>query len=188
MPTLTANPVSTFTQSLGDIPPERSFRTFRHHARGPRPFDQSRWRQRSGIDSGRKRYWQRHHCPDGAWTLPVENGAVRESELSARFRGRCWRANCSDMRRAHLPEPMGQSRAASRWHIAVHCSWMKFLSWMLALQSKLLQLLQDGQFCRIGAQEDKKVEVRVVCATNRKLEKKCKTELFVRICFTASMS
>jgi len=40
----------------------------------------------------------------------------------------------------------------------------------LGLQSKLLQLLQDGQFCRIGAQEDKKVEVRVVCATNRKLE------------------
>jgi len=33
-----------------------------------------------------------------------------------------------------------------------------------------LQLLQDGQFCRIGAQEDKKVEVRVVCATNRNLE------------------
>src|SRR5258705_2664762 len=40
----------------------------------------------------------------------------------------------------------------------------------LSLQSKLLQLLQDGQFCRIGAQEDKKVEVRVVCATNRQLE------------------
>jgi len=40
----------------------------------------------------------------------------------------------------------------------------------LGLQSKLLQLLQDGQFCRIGAQEDKKVEVRIVCATNRQLE------------------
>src|SRR5438477_11137145 len=40
----------------------------------------------------------------------------------------------------------------------------------MSLQSKLLQLLQDGQFCRIGAQADKKVEVRVVCATNRKLE------------------
>jgi two-component system response regulator AtoC len=38
-----------------------------------------------------------------------------------------------------------------------------------ALQAKLLQLLQDGQFCRIGAQEDKKVEVRMVCATNRHL-------------------
>ena len=55
-----------------------------------------------------------------------------------------------------------------------------------ALQSKLLQLLQDGQFCRIGAQEDKKVEVRVVCATNRHLEQEIATgtfrqDLFYRI-------
>src|SRR5580700_8441531 len=54
------------------------------------------------------------------------------------------------------------------------------------LQSKLLQLLQDGQFCRIGAQEDKKVEVRVVCATNRKLEEEIaagnfRADLFYRI-------
>jgi two-component system response regulator AtoC len=39
----------------------------------------------------------------------------------------------------------------------------------LGIQAKLLQLLQDGQFCRIGAQEDKRVDVRVVCATNRDL-------------------
>jgi len=56
----------------------------------------------------------------------------------------------------------------------------------LALQSKLLQLLQDGQFCRIGAQEDKKVEVRVVCATNRILEDEIENgtfrqDLFYRI-------
>src|SRR3954466_7032246 len=56
----------------------------------------------------------------------------------------------------------------------------------LGLQSKLLQLLQDGQFCRIGAQEDKKVEVRVVCATNRKLEHEIengtfRSDLFYRI-------
>src|ERR1700719_4073151 len=48
----------------------------------------------------------------------------------------------------------------------------------LALQSKLLQLLQDGQFCRIGAQEDKKVEVRVVCATNRRLESEIESGAF----------
>src|SRR3989440_9320887 len=47
-----------------------------------------------------------------------------------------------------------------------------------SLQSKLLQLLQDGQFCRIGAQEDKKVEVRVVCATNRQLEQEIATGSF----------
>jgi two-component system response regulator AtoC len=37
------------------------------------------------------------------------------------------------------------------------------------LQAKLLQLLQDGQFSRIGSQEDRKVEVRVVSSTNREL-------------------
>src|SRR3989449_7309510 len=47
-----------------------------------------------------------------------------------------------------------------------------------SLQSKLLQLLQDGQFCRIGAQEDKKVEVRVVCATNRRLESEIESGTF----------
>jgi two-component system response regulator AtoC len=53
----------------------------------------------------------------------------------------------------------------------------------LALQSKLLQLLQDGQFCRIGAQEDKKVEVRVVCATNRQLENEIEAGTFRRDLF-----
>ncbi len=55
-----------------------------------------------------------------------------------------------------------------------------------ALQAKLLQLLQDGQFCRIGAQEERRVEVRVVCATNRQLEKEIRSgtfrqDLFYRI-------
>src|ERR1700683_2057123 len=56
----------------------------------------------------------------------------------------------------------------------------------MSLQSKLLQLLQDGQFCRIGAQEDKKGEVRAVWATNRKLEQEIengtfRADLFYRI-------
>jgi len=54
------------------------------------------------------------------------------------------------------------------------------------LQAKLLQLLQDGQFSRIGAQEDKKVEVRVVCSTNRDLHEEIevgrfRADLFYRI-------
>ena len=40
----------------------------------------------------------------------------------------------------------------------------------MSLQAKLLQLLQDGQFCRIGGQEDRRVQLRVICATNRRLE------------------
>lgn len=54
------------------------------------------------------------------------------------------------------------------------------------LQAKLLQLLQDGQFCPIGGREDKRVEVRMVCATNRNLEQEIENgnfrqDLFYRI-------
>ncbi len=38
------------------------------------------------------------------------------------------------------------------------------------LQSKLLQVLQDGEFARLGGRQDVKVDVRVVAATNRDLE------------------
>ncbi len=48
----------------------------------------------------------------------------------------------------------------------------------LGLQAKLLQLLQDGRFCRIGAQEERQVDVRFVCATNRQLEKEIKVGTF----------
>jgi two-component system response regulator AtoC len=56
----------------------------------------------------------------------------------------------------------------------------------MSLQAKLLQLLQDGQFCRIGGQEDKRVQVRVICATHRRLEQEIangrfRQDLFYRI-------
>jgi two-component system response regulator AtoC len=38
------------------------------------------------------------------------------------------------------------------------------------LQAKLLQVLQDGEFARLGGQADVKVDVRVIAATNRNLE------------------
>jgi len=38
------------------------------------------------------------------------------------------------------------------------------------LQAKLLQVLQDGEFARLGGRQDVRVDVRVVAATNRDLE------------------
>ncbi len=40
----------------------------------------------------------------------------------------------------------------------------------LPLQSKLLQVLQDGEFARLGGRNDVRVDVRIVAATNRDLE------------------
>jgi two-component system response regulator AtoC len=41
----------------------------------------------------------------------------------------------------------------------------------MALQSKLLQVLQDGKFCRIGAHEETFSEARVICASSRDLKR-----------------
>ncbi|HEV2963651.1 MAG TPA: sigma 54-interacting transcriptional regulator [Candidatus Angelobacter sp.] len=56
----------------------------------------------------------------------------------------------------------------------------------MAVQAKLLQVLQDGTFSRLGAEEDKKVDVRFVFATNRELEEEIllgsfREDLFYRI-------
>src|SRR5882762_6188661 len=39
----------------------------------------------------------------------------------------------------------------------------------LSLQAKVLQLLQDGHFSRIGDKQERQAEIRVICATNRDL-------------------
>jgi len=54
------------------------------------------------------------------------------------------------------------------------------------MQAKLLHVLQDGQFARLGAQETTKVDVRVLAATNIQMEdalfeKKFREDLYYRL-------
>ena len=55
-----------------------------------------------------------------------------------------------------------------------------------SLQAKLLHVLQDGQFSRLGGQSDVRVDVRIVAATNRRLEEdvadgRFREDLFFRL-------
>jgi two-component system, NtrC family, response regulator AtoC len=55
-----------------------------------------------------------------------------------------------------------------------------------SLQAKLLHVLQDGHFTSIGDHEEKRVDARVICATNRKLQHEIehggfRADLFYRI-------
>jgi two-component system response regulator AtoC len=56
----------------------------------------------------------------------------------------------------------------------------------MSLQSKILHFLQDGTFSRLGAREDRHVDARLMCATNRDLEAEIasgnfRADLFYRI-------
>ena len=46
------------------------------------------------------------------------------------------------------------------------------------LQAKLLHLLQDGTFMRIGGCEEKQGDTRIICATNRKLNEELRSGSF----------
>ena len=48
----------------------------------------------------------------------------------------------------------------------------------LPLQAKLLQVLQDGEFARLGSRDDVRVDVRIVAATNRDLDQAVANGLF----------
>jgi len=55
-----------------------------------------------------------------------------------------------------------------------------------ALQGKMLQVLQDGEFTRLGGNREVRVDVRVICATNRKLDEmvregRFREDLFFRL-------
>ena len=186
MPTLTANPVSSLTQSLGDIPPEnivfgrsdamRSVRDRLNKVAGANVPVLIQGESGTGKDIIARMIHGLSPWKTGPYVkvnCPAIPGTLLESELFGYEKGA--------FTGAYGSKP-GRVEMAHRGTLFLD----EISELDAALQSKLLQLLQDGQFCRIGAQEDKKVEVRVVCATNRRLEEEIENgtfrqDLFYRI-------
>src|SRR4030081_977403 len=178
MPTLTANPVSSFTQSLGDIPPEnvvfgrsdvmRSVHDRLIKVAGANVPVLIQGESGTGKDIIARMVHGLSPWKTGPYVkvnCPAIPGTLLESELFGYERGAFTGAVGSKPGRVEL---------AHRGTLFLD----EISELDPSLQSKLLQLLQDGQFCRIGAQEDKKVEVRVVCATNRRLETEIESGAF----------
>ena len=71
---------------------------------------------------------------------------------------------------AHLPEPTGKAGQVRPGERRERCFWMKSARCIRRLQAKLLHVLQDGEFSRLGGKRDISVDVRVLAATNKPLE------------------
>jgi two-component system, NtrC family, response regulator AtoC len=186
MPTLTANPVSSLVQSLGDIPPDnvvfgrtdtmRSVRDRLNKVASANVPVLIQGESGTGKDIIARMIHGLSPWKSGPYVkvnCPAIPGTLLESELFGYEKGA--------FTGAYGSKP-GRVEMAHRGTLFLD----EISELDAALQSKLLQLLQDGQFCRIGAQEDKKVEVRVVCATNRRLEEEIENgtfrqDLFYRI-------
>jgi two-component system response regulator AtoC len=92
-------------------------------------------------------------------------GALLESELFGHERGA--------FTDAHAAKP-GQVELAERGTLFLD----EIADLDLSLQAKVLQLLQDGQFSRIGDTRERHANIRVICATNRRLEREIEAGRF----------
>src|SRR5271155_2671040 len=182
----TSNPVSSLVQPLGEMPPEavvfggtdamRDLRERLAKIAGANVPVLIQGESGTGKDIIARMIHTASPWKSGPWVkvnCPAIPGTLLESELFGYEKGA--------FTGAYGTKP-GRVEMAHRGTLFLD----EISELDMALQSKLLQLLQDGQFCRIGAQEDKKVEVRVVCATNRVLEDEIangsfRADLFYRI-------
>ena len=182
----TSNPVSALIQPLGEMPPEsivfgsteamRALRERLAKIAGANVPVLIQGESGTGKDIIARMIHANSPWRTGPWVkvnCPAIPGTLLESELFGYEKGA--------FTGAYGTKP-GRVEMAHRGTLFLD----EISELDMGLQSKLLQLLQDGQFCRIGAQEDKKVEVRVVCATNRKLEEEIaagafRADLFYRI-------
>jgi Nif-specific regulatory protein len=84
-----------------------------------------------------------------------------ESELFGHEKGRVHRRRSP----AHRP--------ASNRPTAAACSWTKIGDMSPAIQAKILRVLQEHEFERLGGTRTQRVDVRLIAATNRDLSRWC---------------
>jgi two-component system, NtrC family, response regulator AtoC len=106
--------------------------------------------------------WIHLHSPNASGLFVKVNcaaipGALLESELFGYEKGA--------FTGAHISKP-GRVELAQKGTLFLD----EIADLDYGLQSKLLQFLQDGRFSRIGGAEEKLVETRLICATNKDLQ------------------
>jgi len=72
---------------------------------------------------------------------------------------------------AFLPAPRPARRGVSSWRKAARCSSTKSAISTRTRRFKLLRVLQEREFERLGGTETIKANVRMLAATNKDLEK-----------------
>ena len=109
---------------------------------------------------------------------PASGSAHGHDQLRLPCRKPCWRANCSATKKAPSP---GRN-CAKPGLIEVAEGGTLFIDEVAemspSLQAKLLRVLEDGHYRRVGSTKESHANVRVIAATNKPLEEEQKAGRF----------
>ena len=117
---------------------------------------------------------------------PRAQAAVPGPQLRRHSREACWKASCSATRRAPSPGPTAAASASSSNATAGRSSWTRSATCRWPLQAKILRVLQEQTFERVGGNETIRTDVRLIAATHRDLkawsaEGKFRPDLYYRL-------
>ena len=101
-------------------------------------------------DPGRDRQREGADCARDPPTESARSQATGEGELRVDSRANSLRANSSDTPADRSPEPSATAWAGFSWPTAARCFSTKWARSRSSLQSKLLRVLQEGEFERVG--------------------------------------
>ena len=144
--------------SAGDAEGHRHGRQGGRGARHDRPHP-GRVRHRQGADR------RPHRAPHAR---PQERDRSSRS-TARRCRRACSKASSSGTSAARSPTPRPRSAASSRRPTAGRCCWTRSARCPSGTQAKLLKVLEEMTFRRLGGTRDLSINVRVVAATNKEL-------------------
>lgn len=89
------------------------------------------------------------------------------------------------MKRGRLRGPFNPDRVCLKSRIRGPCSLTKLVSFppacnpnCFSVQPKLLRVLEDGSLRRVGASQERRVNVRIIAATNRDLAEEVRENRF----------
>ena len=90
----------------------------------------------------------------------------------------CWKASFSATKKAPSPARWRSASAGSSRPREGRCSWMKLAKLTPTVQVKLLRVLGERTFERVGSNKTLTADVRLIAATNKNLQEEVKTGKF----------
>ena len=102
------------------------------------------------------------------------------SSTAPHCRRRCWKANCSATRKALSPVRSGMKQGLFEVADGGTLFIDEIGELALGLQAKLLRVLEDGTLRRVGSVKERRVQVRLIAATNRDLSQEVKRKAIPR--------